>query len=331
MELRQLRYFVRIVELRSMSKAAADLYIAQPALSQQIAHLEDELRTKLLSRSARGVAPTDAGLVFYQHAQAVLRQIDRMRAEVTGGTEDPVGEVSVGLPTSVANVLAAPLLAATRERFPRIRLQLTESLSGHLEELLANGRIEMSVLFDRERRPVQLRARPLVVEDLCLIALRGSQRDDDEVPLVEAARCSFVLPTKGNATRMLIDAAFSNAGLGLEVIAELDSLSTIRSLVTRGLAATILSASAFPGEDLRTTLRARRIVEPALSRSASLCTNDVTPLGVAGQCILELIPQVVDALVQSGEWAATAIAHHPAGTASRPGGAIGSLPIEAER
>ena len=77
MELRQLKYFVRIVELGSFSQAAKDLYVAQPALSAQINNLESDLGVRLLSRSVRGVTPTEAGQSLYVHAQAVLRQIER--------------------------------------------------------------------------------------------------------------------------------------------------------------------------------------------------------------------------------------------------------------
>ena len=77
MEIRQLKYFVRIVELGSVSRAAADLFIAQPALSHQISNLEEELKVKLLSRSVRGVSATEAGEVFYRHARAMLRQMGK--------------------------------------------------------------------------------------------------------------------------------------------------------------------------------------------------------------------------------------------------------------
>ena len=72
MELRQLRYFVKVVEAGSMSRAALDLDLVQSALSQQISRLESELSTRLLQRSAKGVVPTEAGLAFFREAQLVL-------------------------------------------------------------------------------------------------------------------------------------------------------------------------------------------------------------------------------------------------------------------
>src|SRR5690606_36587690 len=128
MELRQLRYFIRIVELGSVSRAAKDLYIAQPALSAQISKLEDELGVKVLSRSVRGVTMTQAGESLYLHSQAVLRQIERLRHDVVNVGSRPAGPVSIGVPTSAANVLAGPLISAVQDRYPDIQLRIVESL-----------------------------------------------------------------------------------------------------------------------------------------------------------------------------------------------------------
>lgn len=307
MEFRQLKYFVRIVELGSLSRASADLFIAQPALSHQLANLEDELKVKLLSRSVRGVAATEAGAVFYRHARAMLRQMERMRADVLHAGDHPQGEVSVGLPTSAATILAPALIAACAERFPDIRLQITESLSGHLEELVVNGRIEMSLLFEpaqgdaaapRGKLAGHMDVRPLLLEELVLI--RAHQEDAQaEVSLEQAAQYPLVLPGKSNVTRQIIDAAFAAAGLPMRVIAELDSLATIRAVVAGGVGATIGSSS-IPGGTHG--LAVQRIQSPALQRRLSLCTFDIMPLSSAALRVVELIEEITASLVDAGHW-----------------------------
>ena len=307
MEIRQLKYFVRIVELGSVSRAAADLFIAQPALSHQISNLEDELKVKLLSRSVRGVSATEAGEVFYRHARAMLRQMDRMRTDVQHAGDYPQGLVSVGLPSSAATLLAPPLIAEAAAKYPDIQLQITESLSGHLEELVVNGRIEMSLLFDplapdtgSSRRKVSshLDVRPLLVEDLFLLSPHGVG-DGEDVSLAQAASCALALPGRSNVTRQIIDAAFQSAGLDMRVIAELDSLATIRAVVASGVAATIGSAS-IPGGTAG--LRVQRVTDPALQRRLSLCTFDIVPLSSAAHRIVELISEVTARLVDAGQW-----------------------------
>lgn len=307
MEIRQLKYFVRIVELGSVSRAAADLFIAQPALSHQISNLEEELKVKLLSRSVRGVSATEAGEVFYRHARAMLRQMDRMRTDVQHAGDYPQGLVSVGLPSSAATLLAPSLIAEAAARYPDIQLQITESLSGHLEELVVNGRIEMSLLFDplapdtgASRRKVSshLDVRPLLIEDLFLLSAQGVG-EGDEVPLAQAASCALALPGRSNVTRQIIDAAFQAAGHEMRVLAELDSLATIRAVVAGGVGATIGSAS-IPGGTAG--LRVQRIVDPALQRRLSLCTFDIVPLSSAAHRVVELITEVTDRLVAAGQW-----------------------------
>ena len=315
MELRQLKYFVRIVELGSVSRAAADLFIAQPALSNQIANLEEELKVKLMARSVRGVTATEAGHVFYRHARAVLRQIERMRTDVQHAGEHPQGLVSVGMPTSAANILAPALISAARQRYPDIQLQITESLSGHLEELVVNGRIEMSLLFERpatdslatgktsghgtSKSSGHLDIRPLLVEELFLLTAGEHPCDEGEITLADAAQFPLVMPGRANMTRQIVDAAFLSAGHPVTLIAELDSLSTIKSVVASGVGATILSSPALHGAE---GLRARRIVDPVLARKVSLCTFAILPMSAAAQHIAELICETTRALVTSGIW-----------------------------
>jgi len=303
MEIRQLKYFIRIVELGSMSRAAADLYIAQPALSQQMSHLESELDVKLLARSVRGVTPTEAGNVFYRHAQAVLRQLERVREDVRAVTEDPCGVVSIGMPTSVANILAAPLMLATQSRYPRIQLRITESLSGHLEELIANGRLELSILFERERQSSYLKARPLVNEQLFFVRAKSpGGAPAGSMALEDAAREKLILPGTPNTTRQLIERVFRERNLELQIAAELDSLSTIASVVKKGLGSTITSLSAIMAELSVGQLEAWSLEGAPISRTINLCTYDIVALSVPAGCVAELIPMVVCELLDSGQW-----------------------------
>ncbi len=323
MELRQLRYFVRIVELGSLSRAAADLCIVQPALSQQVASLEAELNVKLLSRSVRGVTATDAGVVLYRHAQSALRLIDRLKTDVTHAGSEPMGVVSIGMPTSVANVLATPLIAAAQERYPGIRLQIIEGLSGHLRDLVVNGRVEMSLLFDAAeiegadvvatKQVSNLHVKPLLVEELFLLSA-GKKRFGKAISLEQASRHRFALPGGANATRQIVNRAFDAAGLPLLVIAELDSLPTIKSVVASGLASSILSASALSGATHHDGVTAHRIAGVKLTRGVSLCTYDIVALSAAANCLSELIVEVSRSLVRDKVWIGATVDSSPSMT-----------------
>lgn len=327
MELRQLKYFVRIIELGSVSRAAADLFIAQPALSHQISNLEEELKVKLMARSVRGVTATEAGNVFYRHARAVLRQIERMRTDVQHAGDHPQGLVSVGMPTSAATILAPALIAGARVRYPDIQLQITESLSGHLQELVVNGRIEMSLLFERpdsdnaRERIGQAKAsghldvRPLLQEELFLLTASGQAGGDTDISLAQAAQYPLVMPGRANVTRQIVNTAFQHAGHTMTLLAELDSLATIKSVVASGVGATILSSSSLQGSE---GLIARRIVEPVLTRKVVLCTFDIVPLSTAAQRIADLIVEISETLVASGKWQGALLIPDPDGLRAEP-------------
>lgn len=300
MDLRQLRYFVRIVDLGSMSRAAADLFVAQPALSRQVAALEAELKTPLLLRTVRGVTPTDAGAALYRQAQGLLRQLSRIPDEVRSAGGLPAGVVSVGLPFSVSNILTAPLVAAVRERLPAVRVFVTEAVSGVLEEQLTGGRLDIGMLYETERRAAGIDVRPLLVEDLFLVGARKAGRPA-EIALADALREPFILPGRSNATRRILERAVAKAGGSFDVIAEVDSASTIKGMVAAGLGVTIMSRSALHPEGGKPGLSIQRIVRPSLTRALNVCESRGTPTRATIR-VLEILEETALSLVRRGIW-----------------------------
>ncbi|HEX2198988.1 MAG TPA: LysR substrate-binding domain-containing protein [Burkholderiales bacterium] len=300
MELRQLRYFVRIVDLGSLSKAAADLYVAQPALSRTLGALEAELETPLLVRSVRGVTPTEAGKALYRQAQGMLRQASSIADEVRSAGAAPQGAVSVGIPFSASNILAPALLAAVRDKLPKVKLAITEAVSGALEAQLAAGRLDLSVLYERERRTPRVEEHALLVEELYLVSAGRAGRA--EVTLAEAVRRPFILPGPANSTRQILDKAMRKSGGRLEVIAEVDSPSTMKAMVAAGLGATVLSRSALHPEGARPALAIQRIVRPTLSRALNLCTSRDGTATRASECVREILEETALGLVRRGVW-----------------------------
>ena len=141
MELRQLRYLVRTIELGSISQAALDLGVAQSAVSLQIQRLEGELATRLLQRTPKGI--------FLSQAQLALRHADE--AMLAARQSRLSGVVGLGLAPTTAGVLGVPLIQAMREQYPDIRIHLVEGMSGHLGQMLNAREIDLAVLFGAEQ------------------------------------------------------------------------------------------------------------------------------------------------------------------------------------
>lgn len=303
MELRQLRYFVAIVDHGSLSRAALVLHVAQPALTQQLRQLEDELGAQLLHRSAQGVLSTDAGKVFYEHAQAILKQVGDARSAVTQSTTRPSGSVTLGLPHSISGALALPLLMAARARYPEITLQLTEELSGNLAEQLKSGRINLAVLFD-DGQLSAFAATPLVDEALMFIARTGSAFGPPgaTVSLAEALATTLILPAQQQGVRPLIESMARGAGLALSDVIEINSIAILKSALLADMGATILPLAPLLAEINGGALQARPLHSPALSRSVTLCASRNIPLTNAAAAVSRLVHEVTRELCASGAW-----------------------------
>lgn len=300
MELRQLRYFVRVVDLGSMGRAAQDLGVVTSALSQQISRLEGELATRLLQRSAAGVTPTDAGLAFYRQAQLALRHADDA---VQAAQEARLsGHVSIGLPPSSASVLAVPLLRAMHERYPHVRVHLVEILSGHLAALLNARQLDLAVLFDTEAAR-RWSVMPLLEERLFAIAhpdvpgLAGP----GPVRLSALADLPLLLPSGRHGLRAIVDAAFARAGRTPQIRLEIDGLAVLMDAVRAGLGVTIQPGSAAT-RNAASELRCVPIADRGarrINRLASVSDDELSPAGLAARNVLR---DVARQLVTSGAW-----------------------------
>ncbi len=303
MELRQLRYFVAIVDHGSLSRAARVLHVAQPALTQQIQQLEDELGARLLHRSAQGVLATDAGKTFYEHAQAILKQVSDAKSAVAQSTARPTGTVTLGIPQSVSGALALPLLTAVRETYPEITLQLTEELSGNLIEQLKSGRINLAVLFD-DGQLTAFSTVPLVEEDMMYLTRAGSQYAPrgKSISLAQAATAPLLLPSLQHGVRPRIENTMRAAGLTLQQVSDINSVAILKSALLADLGATILSVAPFLSEIGHGEIATFRLAKPGISRTIALCSSRNIPLTNAGTAVQRLVLSVAADLCASGRW-----------------------------
>ncbi len=303
MELRQLRYFVAIVDHGSLSRAARTLHVAQPALTQQLRQLEEELGVQLLHRSAQGVLSTDAGKIFYEHAQAILKQVADARSAVTQSATRPSGNVTLGLPHSISGALALPLLLAARAQYPEITLQLTEEITGNLTEQLKSGRINLAVLFD-DGQLTPFASRALVEEEMRFICRSDAPfaPDGPAMSFQQALATTLILPGPQHGVRPRIDSRARAAGLTAAHVIEINSIAILKSAILAGMGATILPAAPMLAELDSGAMHSYAIHSPALSRTVALCASKNIPLTNAGAAVQQLVRQVTAQLCDSGRW-----------------------------
>lgn len=300
MEIKQLRYFKRVAEMGSVSKAAAALSVAQPAISRQIAHLEHELGTPLFYRNGRGVTMTEAGQALFARVSTVLDELRRAEQEVRDMIGVARGIVTLGTPPTVGQVFVVPLIKRLRSCHPDLSLEVAEAFSGYVNEWLTNGALDVAVLYDAPR------TRHLVTEDLVSETLfyiaPSAARLPDEVRLKDLSEVALILPRRPHGLRLLVDRMAGQEGIDLDIVSEIDALPVIRELVASGVGGTILPFVSVHREVEAGTLAASRIVDPALTRTLVLATSSQRPLTVATRAVVKELKGVVREIVDDGAW-----------------------------
>ena len=287
-----MRYFVRVAELGSFTRAAQVLSVAQPALSRQVRLLEVELRQNLLDRNGRGATPTEAGQLLLEHGRGILHQVERAREELDRVRSGLSGRVALGMPPSVARVLTVPLTRAFRERLPEAQLSISEGLSTAMQENLLNGRLDIAVLYKPSAMP-GVEHQPLLEEELLLVQARppGLQEDPPPPPLAlsEVATLPLVIPSRPNAIRMHVEAQMATIGCRPNIALEIDGVSAILDLVADGAGCAILSRNAVMRSVRPSAYATRPIKEPELHIGLSTSTSSLRPSTLTQHATLELL------------------------------------------
>lgn len=306
MDLRQLRYFLAIVEEGAFTRAAARLNVAQPALSAHVRKLEDDLGVELLLRTARGVRPTEHGERLAAHARAILAQVDSLRDDIRGAEAAPRGPVAVGIPTTLGMLLSVPLALAVRRDLPDVHLRVAEGLSGHTLEWLQAGELDLAIVFDVAAVP-RLRVTPIAREELWVVGPAGCPImaravEAGGMPFREAAALPLILTGPPYGLRGEVERTAAACGVALNLILEMDALEHIRALVEVGAGYTIVSHRVAAGGLAEGRLSGVRITEPTIPRTIHLAHASDRPLSIAADAVRRLLMEIVDRLTRDGQW-----------------------------
>jgi LysR family nitrogen assimilation transcriptional regulator len=300
MDLRQLRYFLAIVEEGSISNAAKRGNVAQPALSVHMRKLEAELGAQLLVRGPRGVTPTDAGDLLANRARTLLSDMERLKEEVRSLGQEPVGTVRLGLPGTISSILALPLIVQCRERYPRIKIIVAEAMSGFVREWLFESRIDIAVLYV-DLKGTGVRSQALLDEELVL--LMPATVADDCDPYEAIKNHGLILPSGAHGLRKVLDNHLSIQGLSIDPVIEVDSYANIKQLVESGFGCSILPYHSVRAEVEKGQLRIQNFIAPTLSRCVWLAQSTSRPQTQAARAVSDLLVEIVDQLVQDNSWA----------------------------
>lgn len=306
MELKQLKYFVAVVDCGTMSQAAIQLDMVQPALSQQISRLETELSTRLLNRSNRGVSLTEPGVAFYREAVLTLRHAEE--AARVARQARLTGSVSIGLSPSICALVGLPLMLSMKDKYPDVRLHIVEGMSGHLTQMLNARQIDLAILFN-DKEAKRWSVTPLLQEKLFVIGKslssdqKSSKKMGEKVNLQALKDLPLILPTSGHGLRQAIDRAFANSKLKPKIVAEIDSLDLLMGSVVAGLGHTIQPWGAVVKiPDFSSKLAISEIKDQSIFRPSLLCSLSDDELSPSALAARVLVKECVETLAISGAW-----------------------------
>jgi LysR family nitrogen assimilation transcriptional regulator len=302
MNIRQLRFFLQIAELGSVTRAASLLHIAQPALSRHVRQLEEELGVTLFQRSDRGVALTDAGVLLRDRAVGLLQHFERVRQDVRDEFNEPTGEVTLAMPPSMLDLVTMPVIARYRERYPGVLLRIIEGISGILNawSLVQLGKADLAIVTNVEPLAT-LESSVFLREPLCLIGPKSAGLDAlDDVALGHVAEKLLIMPGRPNSLRLILETAMAERKLPLSIAFEGNSPSFILMAVESGLGFTALPfCSAY-----RLHREGRVTLAPIseLEVSWTFVHAREQPLSTAGERLQALLRETVAGQVASGNW-----------------------------
>ena len=303
MEIKQLRQFLAIVDTGSLSRAAVMLGVAQPLLTRQMKHLEEELGEMLLHRNGRGVVPTDAGRMLEKYAKTIVSTSTEAESAIKSLSAAPTGEVVLGLPPMIGATLTVPVVESFKKAFPNISLRIVEAYSGYILEWLTTARLDVAIIYNVARHTFY-KAEPLVEEDLYLAAANQMQLPftGETVGFAELVAVPLILPNRPNGLRNLVDAYLARHGAKPNIALEVDGLSALLRLVEHGHAATIMSSGLARRYRQEGRMQVFPITDPPMTGELYLATSTQRPSTSVTRALARIVRTEVKAVSPANGW-----------------------------
>jgi DNA-binding transcriptional LysR family regulator len=298
MNLKQLQTFVLVADLGSLSRAATALDMAPSLVSRQVALLEAEWGDRLFERTGRGMALSDFGRRMLGEAKLVLDQVQRLENVAHESAGALTGTVHVGVLPSMSRPLLPRLIADIRAQAPGVCLHISEGFSGHLDEQLASGLLDMMVV-SRYGAAAQRGEEVLATVQTFLVGRPGhAALSGPEVALRDLEKLPLVLPSMPNGLRGVLEQLSHKQGLALQIVMEVDTASAMKDVAMSGHAFTLLPLMAIGEELAAGTLTASRVVAPEIPRTIALSLTTHRPLSRAARFVAMRLRELASAVVK---------------------------------
>lgn len=305
MELRELRNFTQVARAGSVSRAAAELRLAQPALSRQIKKLEQELGVALFTRHGRGVRLSAAGSLLLERAEAIARLVQETGEAIKDDRSPARGRFTLGVPPAAGRLLIPPFAAQFQKTWPQTTLHMREGVASSLLEWLIDKRLDVALLHNPPHLEA-LQIKDLLTERMLVVGpaqIRNKAKHPASFRIRDLGELPLILPNLAHTNRRLVEHAALEHGVRLRIKIEADSVSFAKAMVENGLGYTILTYAAVQDELARGTLMAYPIVRPTLSTRVAIVTLRGEETPKLTRDASALLHDVCRTLVRQKTWA----------------------------
>ncbi|WP_179397219.1 LysR family transcriptional regulator [Marinobacter sp. ANT_B65] len=301
-DLRQLNTFMTITETGSFSRASEKLFVAQPALSRQIRLMEESLNAEVFVRHGRGVVLTAAGEVLYEKTLAIFQDLERAQAAVAATAGEVTGQIILGMLPTASNAFSGSIISEFRRKYPRVRLSIKSAMSGTLQQLVSQHRVDLAVTYNHSKhRHVQYS--PLIEERFFLIAPPTDKlARRRSISLEEVLELPLVMPEEKHGLRELMEKEAVKHQKKLQLAIEVNAWPLLTDLIKRGLGYTVLSYASVYEMVMRKEVVAIPIDTPELHRSLAIAIPRDLPPSLATLKLAEIIMSQVTLQVADGLW-----------------------------
>jgi LysR family transcriptional regulator, nitrogen assimilation regulatory protein len=307
MNFEDLSAFIVVAKLRSFSKAAVQLRIAQSSLSKRVQRLEHRFGVPLLRRLGRGVALTEAGEILARRAEHLIDELDAVERDVCGQMTVPTGEVRIALPPATGHLLAPLIIAQCRSNFPMIKPLIRDGTAADIHGWLSTGDVDIALMYNPECGP-EVEIEPFLSEPLLLIApatdvVTGKPiAYQESYSIKDLAQLPLCMPRRPHSIRVLVERLCAKCGVKPGIEYEVNGISSSKGLVEKGIAVAIFGYAGFKEEIDSGRLRAIPFSSPLMNRKLCIAyprRNDaLSPL----LNVKTIIERELDRLLKEGFW-----------------------------
>lgn len=302
-----LNAFVVVAKLRSFSKAAAQLRIAQSSLSKRVQRLEHKFGVELLTRHGRGVALTEAGTILIRRGERLIEELEAVERDVCAQMTVPTGEVRIALPPATGHFLAPLIIEQCKSNFPMIRPLIREGTAADIHAWLSADDVDIALMYSPECGP-EFEIEPFLSEPLLLIVPADDARTGKAIrypksySIKDLADLPLCMPRRPHSIRVLVERLCARHGVRPRIEYEIDGIHSSKGLVEKGLGVTIFGYAGLKEEIDSGRLKAIPFSSPLMNRKLCIVYPRRDDARSAILNVKAIIEQELDRLLKEGFW-----------------------------